>query len=50
MTVTELNEDTKDQICNLLENLQLIEKHKNKDMQILIDKIVRKYRGKVVNK
>ena len=35
---------------NLLENLQQIEKLKNKDMRILIDKIVRKYGGKVVNK
>ena len=50
MTVTELNEDTQDQICDLLENLQYIEKLKNKDMRILIGKIVRKYGGKVVNK
>ena len=50
MTVTKLNEETKDQICNLLENLQQIEKLINKDMQILLDKIDRKYGGKVVNK
>ena len=50
MTVTKLNEDTQDQIFDLLENLQQIEKLKNKDMRILLDKIVRKYGGKVVNK
>ena len=50
MAVTQLNQDTKDQICNLLENIQQIEKLKNKDMRILLDKIVRKYGGKVVNK
>ena len=50
MTVTELNEDTQDQISDLLENLQYIEKLKNKDMRILLDKILRKYGGKVVNK
>ena len=50
MRVSELNEDTQDQICDLLENLQYIEKLKNKDMGILLDKIVRKYGGKVVNK
>ena len=50
MAVTELNEDTQDQISDLLENLQRIEKLKNKDMRILLDKIVRKYGGKVVNK
>ena len=50
MTVTELNEDTQDQISDLLENLQYIEKLKNKDMQILLDKIVRKYGGKLLNK
>jgi len=50
MSVTELNEDTQDQISDLLENLQYIEKLKNKDMRILLDKIVRKYGGKVVNK
>ena len=50
MAVTELNEDTQDQIFDLLENLQQIEKLKNKDLRILLDKIVRKYGGKVVNK
>ncbi len=50
MAVSELNEDTQDQISDLLENLQQIEKLKNKDIRILIDKIVRKYGGKVVNK
>ena len=50
MAVLELNEDRQDQICDLLENIQQIEKLKNKDMRILIDKIVRKYGGKVVNK
>ena len=50
MTVSELNKDTQDQICDLLENLQQIEKLKNKDIRILIDKIVRHYGGKVVNK
>ena len=50
MPVTELNEDTQDQICDLLEYLQYMEKLKNKDMRILLDKIVRKYGGKVVNK
>ena len=49
MAVSELNEDTQDQICDLLENLQQIEKLKNKDIRILLDKIVRKYGGKVVN-
>jgi len=50
MAVSELNEDTQVQISDLLENLQQIEKLKNKDMRILLDKIVRKYGGKVVNK
>ena len=50
MAVTELNEDTQDQISDLLENLQQVEKLKNKDMRILLDKIVRKYGGKVVSK
>ena len=50
MAVTELNEDTQDQICDLLENLQQVEKLKNKDMSILLDKIVRRFGGKVVNK
>ena len=50
MAVSELNEDTQDQISDLLENIQQIEKLKNKDIRILLDKIVRKYGGKVVNK
>ena len=50
MAVGVLNEDTQDQIRDLLENLQQIEKLKNKDIRILLDKIVRKYGGKVVNK
>ena len=50
MAVSELNEDTQDQIFDLLENLQQIDKLKNKDIRILLDKIVRKYGGKVVNK
>ena len=50
MAVTELNEDTQDQICDLLKNLQQVEKLKNKDMRILLDKIGRRFGGKVVNK
>ena len=50
MAVSELNEDTQDQIFDLLENLQQTEKLKNKDIRILLDKVVRKYGGKVVNK
>ena len=50
MAVSELNEDTQDQISDLLENLKQIEKLKNKDIRILLDKMVRKYGGKVVNK
>ena len=50
MAVTELNEKTLHQIFDLLENLQQIEKLKNKEIRILIDKVVRKYGGKVVNK
>ena len=50
MAVSELNEDIQDQICDLLENLQQIEKLKNKDVRILLDKIISKYAGKVVKK
>ena len=50
MAISELNEDTHDQIYDLLENLQQTEKLKNKDMRILLDKIVRQYGGKVVSK
>ena len=42
MAISELNEDTQDQIFDLLENLQQIEKLKNKEMRILLDMIVRK--------
>ena len=41
MAVIELNEDTQDQIYDLLENLQQLEKLKNNDIRILLDKIVR---------
>ena len=50
MAVSELYEDTQDQICNFLENLQQTEKLKNRYILILLDKVVRKYGGKVVNK
>ena len=50
MAVSELNEDTQDQICDLLVNLPQTEKLKNKDIRILLDKVVRKYGGKLVNK
>ena len=50
MAVNELNKNKQDQIFYLLENLQQIEKLKNKDIRILLDKIVRKYGGKVINK
>jgi len=42
--------ETQDRICDLLENRKQVEKLKNKDMRILLDKIVRGYGGKVVNK
>jgi len=41
MAVSELNEDTQDQICDLLENFQQIEKLKNIDIRILIVKLFR---------
>ena len=50
MAVSEFNEDTHDQICDLLESLQQADKLKNKDIRILLDKVARKYGGKVVNK
>ena len=50
MAVSEFNEDTQDQICDLLENLQQTEELKNKNIRILFDKIVKKDRGKIVNK
>ena len=40
MAVSELNVDTQDQIYDLLEILQQLEKLKNKDIRILLDKIV----------
>ena len=39
-----------DQICDLFENLKQIEKLKNKDLRILLNKKVRKYCGKLLNK
>ena len=50
MAISEFNEDTQDQICDLLESLKQSERIKNKDIRILLDKVVRKYGGKVVNK
>jgi len=41
MAVSELNEETQDQISDLIENLQQIEKLKNIDLRILLDRIVR---------
>ena len=43
MAVSELNEDTHDQICDILKNLQQIVELNNKDMRILLDKIVKTY-------
>ena len=43
MPVTGLNEDTQVQIYELLQNLQKIGKLKNKEIRILLDKVVRKY-------
>tara|TARA_B100000886_G_scaffold171936_1_gene117671 strand:- start:221 stop:343 length:123 start_codon:yes stop_codon:yes gene_type:complete len=40
MAVSGLNEDTQDKVYDLLENLQQIEKLKNKDLRILLDRIV----------
>ena len=50
MALSELNEKTQNQILDLLDILQQIENLKNKDVRILLDKIARKYGGKVVNK
>ena len=36
MAVSELNKDTEYQICDLLDNLQRIEKLKNKDIRICL--------------
>ena len=46
MAVSELNEDTQNQISALLENLQQLEKLKNKDIRIFLIR----YIGQVVNK
>ena len=43
MKVSELNKETQNQISDFLEILQQIEKLKNKDIHILLDKIVRKF-------
>ena len=48
MAISELNSDTQDQICDLIENLRQFEKLKNKDIRILLDKIVKNYGVKVV--
>ena len=50
MAVSEFNEDINDQKCVLLKTLQKTDKLKNKDMRILLDKVVKKYSGKLVNK
>ena len=50
MALSELNENTQNQILDLLDILQQIENLKNKDVRILLDKIARKFGGKVVNK
>ena len=50
MAVSEFNEDIKVQILDVLKSLQQAEKMKNKDIRILLDKVVRKFGGKVVNK
>ncbi len=36
MAVSKLNVDAQDQICDLLENIQQIEKFKNKDIRIFL--------------
>ena len=50
MAVSELNREIQYQIYNLFKSLQQAEKLKNKDIRILLDKVVRKYGRKVVNK
>ena len=40
IAVSELNKDTYDQISDLLDNLQQIDKFKNKVMRILLDTII----------
>ena len=46
--MSELNVETQYQICDLPENLKQIEKLKNKDISILLDKIVNQYEEKVL--
>ena len=46
MAITELNEETLDQICDLLENLQQVEKLKNKVIRIILDKKSEGMKGK----
>ena len=50
MAVSELNEDTQDQICDHLENLHQTEKHKNKDIEIFQLKQLKKYEGGIVKR
>ncbi len=50
MAVSEFNEDTQDQICDVLEYMQQTEKLKYKEMIFLLYKEARKYGGKVVNR
>ena len=50
MALTEFIQYTQDQIFDLLDNLQQIEKLKNTGVLILLNKIAIKYGGKVVNK
>ena len=40
MAVSELNADKQDQICDILENLQQIEKLKNKDIRIFLIRLL----------
>ena len=42
MAVSELNEDTQNHISYLVEILQKVEKLKNNDVRIFLDKIARK--------
>ena len=50
MALTEFIQYTQDQIFDLLDNLQQIEKLKNTGVLILLNKKAIKYGGKVVNK
>ena len=49
MTVSEFRKHTRS-IFNLLDSLEQADKIKNKDIRILLGKVVRKYGEKVVNK